>query len=350
MRPVDGELLRLLGDMPFLDRLEAAAVSGWSSGAVYKAVPRLEDAGLIASVPHGTELVSPTRRFHLTAAGLRRLAREQGMALEVLLPSRPRLGPVAARAPGTARRPGRRLPPRLHHIQHRLPSALPLVSRHADGRRPDSARRQDRRHRPAGTHVRQDGLQQAALATPAGDAPRSRPPADARRGAAAPRPQDARPDLPCGALCAGERGGGSGPGRPCVAAALRQRRRRPAGGRRPPAPRRRSPRRAAPGTGLPSPGHRRAHSGGRRARLPAARPAEARRKARPQFAVRLALARPERPGRAAGSLPSAGVPAHRRPGGLRTGGPRSRLGPPPGPHRPGAGDAGPQGPRRRGRG
>ena len=63
MRPVDGEMLRLMADMPFLDRLEAVAVSGWSRSAVYEAVHRLEDAGFIASVPHGTELVPPTRRF-----------------------------------------------------------------------------------------------------------------------------------------------------------------------------------------------------------------------------------------------------------------------------------------------
>ena len=89
MRPVDGELLRLLADMPFLDRLETVAVSGWSRGAVYKAVPRLEDAGLIASVPHGTELVSPTRRFHLTTAGLCRLAKDENTALDDLLLNRP---------------------------------------------------------------------------------------------------------------------------------------------------------------------------------------------------------------------------------------------------------------------
>ena len=93
MRPVDGELLRLLADMPFLDRLDMVAVSGWSRGGVYRAVPRLEDAGLIASVPHGTELVTPTRRFHLTAAGLRRLAHARNASLEDLL----RDLPVSAR-------------------------------------------------------------------------------------------------------------------------------------------------------------------------------------------------------------------------------------------------------------
>ena len=89
MRPVDGELLRLLADMPFLDRLEAFAVSRWSTGGVYKAFRRLEDAGLAAPVPHATDLTAPTRRFHLTAAGLRRLAQEEGISVDGLLRSRP---------------------------------------------------------------------------------------------------------------------------------------------------------------------------------------------------------------------------------------------------------------------
>ena len=93
MRPVDDELLGLLAHMPFLDRLEMVAVSGWSRGGVYRAVPRLEDAGLIASVPHGTDLIAPTRRFHLTAAGLRRLAHARSTTLEDLL----RDLPVSAR-------------------------------------------------------------------------------------------------------------------------------------------------------------------------------------------------------------------------------------------------------------
>ena len=93
MRPVDAELLRLLAHMPLLDRLEMVAVSGWSRGGVYRAVPRLEDAGLIASVPHGTDLIPPTRRFHLTADGLRRLAHAENVPLEDLL----RDLPVSAR-------------------------------------------------------------------------------------------------------------------------------------------------------------------------------------------------------------------------------------------------------------
>ena len=92
MRPLTGgkrELLRRLAAMPFLDRIEMAALSGWSQSAVYEAARQLEDAGLIASVPHGTELVAPTRRFHLTADGLRRLAQEEGISVDGLLRSRP---------------------------------------------------------------------------------------------------------------------------------------------------------------------------------------------------------------------------------------------------------------------
>ena len=92
MRPLTGgrrELLRRLAAMPFLDRLEMAALSGWSQSAVYEAARQLEDAGLIASVPHGTELVSPTRRFHLTADGLRRLAQQEDLIPDRLLRSYP---------------------------------------------------------------------------------------------------------------------------------------------------------------------------------------------------------------------------------------------------------------------
>ena len=84
-----GDLLRRLAAMPFLDRLELVAISGWSRGTVYEAVRRLEDAGLVAPVPHATELTPPTRRFHVTAAGLRELAREEDRSVPDLLRSLP---------------------------------------------------------------------------------------------------------------------------------------------------------------------------------------------------------------------------------------------------------------------
>ena len=83
------ELLRLLAEMPYLDRLEMVAISGWSRGAVYDGVRRLEQAGLAASVPHATELIAPTRRFHHTETGVRALASEEGVGEDELLQRRP---------------------------------------------------------------------------------------------------------------------------------------------------------------------------------------------------------------------------------------------------------------------
>ena len=87
MRPeaCETELLRRLAAMPFLDRLEMVAVSGRSRGAVYEAVRKLESGRLIASVPHAAPLVPPTRRYCLTAAGLHRLARDEGTTVDELL-------------------------------------------------------------------------------------------------------------------------------------------------------------------------------------------------------------------------------------------------------------------------
>ena len=83
------ETLRLLSWMPFLDRLEMAAVSGWSRAAIYEAIRVLEDDGLASPVPHATDLTSLTARYHLTADGVRLLAREEEIGLDDLLRSRP---------------------------------------------------------------------------------------------------------------------------------------------------------------------------------------------------------------------------------------------------------------------
>ena len=83
------ELLGLLSHMPFLDRLEMVAVSNWSRGAVYEAVGQLEDAGLVGSVPHASELIPTTRRYFLTAGGLRLLALEEDTDVNDLLRDRP---------------------------------------------------------------------------------------------------------------------------------------------------------------------------------------------------------------------------------------------------------------------
>ena len=87
MRPgnCEGTLLRRLAAMPFLDRLEMVAVSGWSRSSVYNAVRKLENGRLVDSVNHAAQLIPPTRRYYLTAAGLHRLARDEGMTVDELL-------------------------------------------------------------------------------------------------------------------------------------------------------------------------------------------------------------------------------------------------------------------------
>ena len=82
-------ILRLLANMPFLDRLGMAQVSGRSRSAVYEAVTAMERAGLLASVPHASELTPSTRRLCLTADGVNELARRDGVAVEELLRHRP---------------------------------------------------------------------------------------------------------------------------------------------------------------------------------------------------------------------------------------------------------------------
>ncbi|MXY42475.1 MAG: winged helix-turn-helix transcriptional regulator [Dehalococcoidia bacterium] len=91
MRPqgCEAELLRALAAMPFLDRLEMVAVTGWSRGPVYEAAARLEAEGFCASALHATDILPPSRRFYLTAKGLRRLADEEDVSSGELVRSRP---------------------------------------------------------------------------------------------------------------------------------------------------------------------------------------------------------------------------------------------------------------------
>ena len=95
MRPAgcEAEILRALASMPFTDRMDLAAVSGWSRGAVYEAVDRLDAGGYCDAVTHATGLLPATERFHFTAAGLERLAAEEGLSLDDLV----RLRPVSGR-------------------------------------------------------------------------------------------------------------------------------------------------------------------------------------------------------------------------------------------------------------
>ena len=91
MKPAgcEAELLRALAAMPFLDRLEMVCVTGWSRGAVYEAAAKLESEGFCASTLHSVDPLAPARRFHLTAAGLSRLADEEEVSPDALAWSRP---------------------------------------------------------------------------------------------------------------------------------------------------------------------------------------------------------------------------------------------------------------------
>ena len=81
--------LRRLAELPFLDRLELAALSGWSRGAVYAAMDRLQQRGMVDAIPHASELITPTARYYLTAGGLRGLAGDEGVTVDQLLDTRP---------------------------------------------------------------------------------------------------------------------------------------------------------------------------------------------------------------------------------------------------------------------
>ena len=91
MRPAgcEADMLRALAEMPFIDRTDLAAVTGWSRGAVHGAVAGLDKEGLCDAVTHATGLFPAAERFHLTSAGLERLAADEEMSLDDLLRTRP---------------------------------------------------------------------------------------------------------------------------------------------------------------------------------------------------------------------------------------------------------------------
>ena len=71
----DESALRTLAAMPFLDRLELAAVSSLSEGTAHNALERLSGEGLACCVQHAGPLTASTRRWYITAGGPALLAR-----------------------------------------------------------------------------------------------------------------------------------------------------------------------------------------------------------------------------------------------------------------------------------
>ena len=88
-RSRDVRALSALASIPFLDRLELAAVSGISDRTIHDAVTSLHRRGLAGSVRHATELIAPTTRFYVTEAGLHLLAAEEGTTVDEIVRVRP---------------------------------------------------------------------------------------------------------------------------------------------------------------------------------------------------------------------------------------------------------------------
>ena len=346
----EAQTLRALASMPFLDRTEMVAVTGWSKAAVHEAVDQLDSGGFCAAVPHATALFpSSTQRFHLTAAGLGRLAEEEETSLDELVRDRPVSAQWRRNLMRTARLPRRDLPAGGRRLRRRIPHTVPVVQGLDPGRRRRASRRPHRRHRQAGAHRRQVRLLQPDVEAAPGAAPRSRARADGRRRAAQARPQDAG-RRPRSLLSRPRARGGRGvAGRPGVEPARGQSLRRAALCPRPDREGKPPSRggRAPDGLGPSRPLRR--GSGVEGPRLSAARHPQARREARPRPHLRLALDHPDGPGRNVGRLGPQGLPAGDAPRRVPPRHPAHRRERAHGPHRPGPGAPGPQGPDVRGR-
>ena len=85
----EGLALRTLAAMPFLDRLELAAVIGAYEEAAHVALRSLGQAGLTDYIYHASPVTATTRRWYATADGLNSLASENGASIDRLLRTHP---------------------------------------------------------------------------------------------------------------------------------------------------------------------------------------------------------------------------------------------------------------------
>ncbi|MYD36220.1 MAG: hypothetical protein F4X20_04220 [Dehalococcoidia bacterium] len=82
-------VLNSLVEMPLLDRLELASLTGLPESTVYQAVRRLTTGGLVSSVAHTPRFGQHTKRYSLTAQGVRHLAHSNRNTVDDVLRSRP---------------------------------------------------------------------------------------------------------------------------------------------------------------------------------------------------------------------------------------------------------------------
>ena len=85
----EGLALRTLAAMPFVDRLELAAVTGVYEEAAHVALRSLEQAGLANFIRHASPLTATTRRWFVTTDGLCSLASETETDLYRMLRTHP---------------------------------------------------------------------------------------------------------------------------------------------------------------------------------------------------------------------------------------------------------------------
>ena len=81
----DDTALRALAAMPFLDRLELAAVSGLTERTAHNALMRLREEGLADCVQHAGPLIASTRRWYVTVCGVGLLAQMDETPVDHLL-------------------------------------------------------------------------------------------------------------------------------------------------------------------------------------------------------------------------------------------------------------------------
>ena len=168
MSAVDPKMdtLRLIAEMPFLDRLELSAVSGRRQQRVYEETAVLRRTGLVGTVPHATTLMSPTRRLYVTRGGLRQLAEGRGYWHRGAATQVPRISPLPVTSAGEAGR-------RRHHLQGGVVRGLgygasetEVVQERASGCSPHTLRRQDPGNITPGSHLGQDGILPQGLEAP----------------------------------------------------------------------------------------------------------------------------------------------------------------------------------------
>ena len=79
------DILMQLSQTPFADRLELAALTGWSPSAVYRQMSQLEECGRVEHLTHVTPLIPATRRYCLTARGVQAISENTEPPLNKLL-------------------------------------------------------------------------------------------------------------------------------------------------------------------------------------------------------------------------------------------------------------------------